>query len=75
MIKLTPTVSRAKSKWYKSKKVKKLPLNLQLLTVQILTNNVQVIELCLPYFITTVNIRLIIFSAGLEQNCKRLKAG
>ena len=35
MTKLTPIVSRAKSKLYKPKKVKKLALNLQLLTVQI----------------------------------------
>ena len=40
--KLTPIVSRAKNKWYKPKKVKKLALNLQLLTVQILTDDVQV---------------------------------
>ena len=40
--------------WYKSKKVKKLALNLQLLTVQILTNDVQVLLLCLSYFVTTV---------------------
>ena len=32
MIKLTPIVSRAKSKWYKPKKVIKLALNSQLLT-------------------------------------------
>ena len=54
MIQLTPIVSRAKSKWYKPKKVKKLALNSQLLTVQILTNDVQVLILCLSYFITTV---------------------
>ena len=34
---------RAKSMWYKPKKVKKLALNLQLLTVLLLTNNVQVL--------------------------------
>ena len=49
-----PIVSRAKSKWYKPKKVKKLTLNSQLLTVQILTNDVQVLIFCLSYFITTV---------------------
>ena len=32
----------------------KLALNSQLLTVQILTNDVQVLILCLSYFITTV---------------------
>ena len=37
-----------------TKKVKKLALNSQLLTVQILTNDVQVLILCLSYFITTV---------------------
>ena len=36
------------------KKVKKLALNLQLLIVQILTNDVQVLILCLSYYITTV---------------------
>ena len=55
MIQLTPIVSRAKSKWYKPKKVKKLALNSQLLTVQILTNGVQVLILCPSYFITTVH--------------------
>ena len=35
--------------------VKKLALNSQLLTVQILANDVQVLILCLSYFITTVN--------------------
>ena len=54
MIQLTPIVSKAKSKWYKPKKVKKLALNAQLLIVQILTNDVQVLNLCLSYFITTV---------------------
>ena len=54
IIKLTPIISRAKSKWYKPKKGKKLALNSQLLTVQILTNNVQVLILCLFYSITTV---------------------
>ena len=54
MIKLTPIVSRAKSKWYKPKKVKKLALNSQLLTVPILTNDVQVLILCLSNLITTV---------------------
>ena len=52
MIQPTPIVSRAKSKWYK-KKVEKFALNSQLLTVQIWTNIVQVLILCLSYFITT----------------------
>ena len=55
MILLSPIVSRAKSKWYKPKKVKILVLNSQLLTVQILTNDVRVLILCCSYFITTVN--------------------
>ena len=37
------------------KKVKKLALNSQLLIVQILTNDVQVLILCLSYFIPTVS--------------------
>ena len=40
MIQLTPKVFRAKSKWYKPPKVKKLALNSQLLTVQILKKDV-----------------------------------
>ena len=40
--------------WYKPKEVKKLALNSQLLTVQILTNDVHVLILSLSYFITTV---------------------
>ena len=54
MNKLTPIVSRAKRKWYEPKKVKKLALNPQLLTAQILKNDVQVLILCLSYFITNV---------------------
>ena len=57
MIKLTPIVSRAKASRTNSKKVKKLALNSQLLTVQILTNDVQVLILCLSYSITTVSVR------------------
>ena len=40
--------------WYKPKKGKKLILISQFLTVQILTNDVQVLILCLSYFNTTV---------------------
>ena len=43
---------------YKPKKVKKLALNSQLLTVQILTNDVQVLILCLSYIINTVILGL-----------------
>ena len=39
---------------YKPKKVKKLALNSQSPTVQILTNDVHVLILCLSYSITTV---------------------
>ena len=35
MVKLNPIVFRAKRKWYKPKKFKKLVLNSKLLTVQI----------------------------------------
>ena len=42
------------SGYLNTKKVKKLALNSQLLTVQILTNDVQVLILCLSYFFTTV---------------------
>ena len=37
-----PVVYRAKSKWYKPKKVKKLALNSQLLTVQITNKKEQI---------------------------------
>ena len=41
--------------WYKHrKKRKKFPLNLQLQTIQILTNDVQMLILCLSYSITSV---------------------
>ena len=43
-----------KKKWYEPKKVKKLALNSQLPTVQILTNDVQVIIFCLSYSINEV---------------------
>ena len=59
MISLTPIVSRAKNKRYKAKKGKKLALNSQLLTDRILTNDVQVLILCLYYLITTVYCFLI----------------
>jgi hypothetical protein len=36
----------------------KLAKNLQLLTVQSFTNNVQVLIMCLSYFITTVNVEI-----------------
>ena len=55
MIPLTPIVSRAKSKLYKPKIVKKLALNSQLLIVEIVKNDVQVLILCLSYLITMVN--------------------
>ena len=54
MIYRTTIVFRAKIKWYKPKKVKKLALNSLLPTVQILTNYVLVLILCLFYFIITV---------------------
>ena len=54
MIQLTLLVSR--TEWCKPKKVKKLALISQLLTIQILTNDVQVLILCLSYFIATVII-------------------
>ena len=61
MIYRTTIVFRAKIKWYKPKKVKKMALKSWLLTVQILTNDVQVLILCLSYlllyyFCTYLNI-------------------
>ena len=48
---LTLIVFRAKSKCYNPKTVKKLALNSQLLTVQIVTNDVQVLILCLSFIL------------------------
>ena len=42
MIKLTPLVSRSKSKWYKAQKVQKYATNSQLQALQILTNDDEV---------------------------------
>ena len=42
MIKLTPIVSRSKTKWYKAQKVQKYALNSQLQALQILTNDDEV---------------------------------
>ena len=42
-----------------------MALDLQLLTVQILTNNFQVLILCLSYFITTLHTSLKMFSTIL----------
>ena len=49
------------------KKVMKLALNSQILTVQILTNNVQVPILCLSYSIDYYycTLQLIVFGAGV----------
>ena len=72
MIQLTPIVSRAKSKWYKSKKVKKLVLNSQLLTVQILANDVQVLILCLSYFLHNLIEPKVIFQTLKKRPQGRL---
>ena len=54
MIQLTPIVSRSKTKWYKQPKNNKLALNSQLHTYQILTNDDQMLNVCLSHYITTV---------------------
>ena len=53
----TPIVSRSKGKWYKPKKVKKFAFNSQIKPDQLLTNNVQMLILCVSCFTTTVCIR------------------
>ena len=53
---LIPIVSRSKSNWYKHQKIKTFALNLQLQTIQIFTNDVDMLIMSLSYFITTVNI-------------------
>ena len=55
MILLMSIVFRLQTKWYKLQTNKKLALNSQLQTYQILTNDDQMLILCLPYFITTVS--------------------
>ena len=42
IIKLTPLVSRSKSKWHKAQKVQKYALDSQLQALQILTNDDEV---------------------------------
>ena len=56
---------RSKSKPYKHQKVKKFALNLQLQTIQILTNDVQMLILCISYFITTVQRPVMIMTNAL----------
>ena len=53
-----------------TQKVKKLALNSQLLTVQILTNDVQVLILCLSYLITTVKLLVTQENQGQKGNFK-----
>ena len=55
MIYLTPKVFFLKTKRYKYHKNKKFTLNSQLQTYQILTNDDQMLILCLSYVITTVS--------------------
>ena len=54
MIYLTPINSRSTTKWYKHQENKELALDLHLQTYQILTNDKQMLILCLSYIITTV---------------------
>ena len=54
MIKLTPLVSRSKSKWYKAQKVQKYALNSQLQALQILTNDDEVENWRLSSFLLAV---------------------
>ena len=53
MILLQYIVSRSISKWYKPQKVKKFAFNSQIKPDQLLTNNVQMLNLCLSCFTTT----------------------
>jgi hypothetical protein len=52
MMKLNPIVSKSKSKLYRPQNIKKFTLDLQLQTIQILTSDVQMLSLCLSFFIT-----------------------
>ena len=54
MIYLTTIISRKKPKWYQHQENKKLALDLQLQTYQILTIDDQMLSFCLSYIITTV---------------------
>ena len=51
----SPIVSKSKSKGYNPQKMKKFALNSQLQPYQMLTNDDQMLILCLYYFITTVS--------------------
>ena len=48
----TQIYSRSKEKWYKAQKVRKYAVNLQLQVYKILSNDVQMLILCLSYLIT-----------------------
>ena len=54
MVLVSLILFRSKSKWYKHQKNKKFALNLQRQIIQILTNDGQMLILCLSQFITTV---------------------
>ena len=60
IILLTPIVSRAKSKWYKPKKSQEIGIKFTTIDCSNL-DNVQVIILCLSYFITTRTVKTHIF--------------
>ena len=68
MIWLSPIVSKSKSKGYKPQKI---ALNSQLQPYQILTNDDQMLILCLSYFITTVHIKQLDERFPNYRNCAR----
>ena len=70
---LTQILSTNKIKGFKPQKVSKLALNSQLKTVQILTNNVQMLMFCLSYFITTVCVLKIIIKMTIVASTNTMK--
>ena len=61
IIKLTPIVSRSKSKCYKAQKVQKYALNSQIQALQILKNDDEVENLRLSSFLLAVNTLFMIY--------------
>ena len=59
-IKLTVKISSIFVDFLENMNFKKFALNLQLQVIQILTNDVQMLILCLSYFITTVAVIFVI---------------
>ena len=69
-ISLSPIVNRSKTKWYKPQNNKKLALNSQLQTYQILPNDDQTL-MFLSYSITTVSQGMMSHSLAIKERMKQ----